>query len=407
MSDAPAPLVPLKGSSPFITGLGIAQICSWGSLYYSFPQIAVAMEKDLGWSSTELYGAATAGMLLSALVAVPAGSAIDRGHGRWVMAGGALLAGLLLLGWSMVADLLWFYVFVGGIGAMQAATLYEPAFAVIARRAGPLHARSGITALTLWAGFASTVFFPLVEFLLGHIGWRGALQVLGVINIVVCAGLYLLVIDSRRDQYRPTHSTGKGRNGALLAALKRPVFWALSASFAAFAVFFSALTYHLYPLFQQRGLDPTGIVFAIALIGPAQVGGRLLISLFAPKVTGAQLGAVVVLCFPVSVLVLLFGPNQLWVACLATVIYAIGTGVMTIVRGIVIPEMISREGYGAISGAISACMLFARAIGPLAAAWIMLATGGYTGTLIAMLVVAVVIVVCFWAAALAARPAAE
>jgi hypothetical protein len=109
----------------------------------------------------------------------------------------------------------------------------------------------------------------------------------------------------------------------------------------------------------------------------------------------------------VSVLVLLFGPNQLWVACLATVIYAIGTGVMTIVRGIVIPEMISREGYGAISGAISACMLFARAIGPLAAAWIMLATGGYTGTLIAMLVVAVVIVVCFWAAALAARPAAE
>ncbi len=405
MAELPPPLVPVKGSSPFISGLGIAQICSWGSLYYSFPQIAAAMEKDLGWSSTQLYGAATAGMLLSALVAVPVGSAIDRGHGRWVMAGGALLAGLLLLGWSSVGDLLWFYVFVVGVGAVQAATLYEPAFSVIARRAGPLHARSGITALTLWAGFAATVFFPLIEYLLTHVGWRGALQVLGAINIVVCAGLYFLVIDPHRDQYRPTHTTGKGRNGALLAALKKPVFWALAASFAAFAVFFSALTYHLYPLFQQRGLDPAGIVFAIALIGPAQVGGRLLISLFAPKVTGAMLGAAVVLCFPLSILVLLFGPDQLWVACLATVIYAIGAGVMTIVRGIVIPEMVSRESYGAISGAISTCMLLARAVGPLAAAWLTLSTGGYTGTLIAMMVLSVVIVACFWAAALAARPA--
>lgn len=403
MSDVTIPTEPVKGSSPFITGLGIAQICSWGSLYYSFPQIAAAMEKDLGWSSTQLYGAATAGMLLSALVAVPAGSMIDRGRGRWVMAGGALLAGLLLIGWSTVTDLLWFYLFVAGIGAMQAATLYEPAFAVIARRAGPLHARSGITALTLWAGFASTAFFPLIEFLLAHVGWRGALQVLGGINIIVCAGLYILVIDPHRDQYRPTHSGGRRGNGALRMALAKPVFWALAASFAAFAVFFSALTYHLYPLFQQRGLEPTDIVFAIALIGPAQVGGRLLISLFAPKVTGAQLGAAVVLCFPVSVLVLLFGPDQLWVACLATVIYAIGTGIMTIVRGIVIPEMVSRENYGAISGAISACMLLARAIGPLAAAWIMLATGGYTGTLVAMLAVSVIIVLCFWAAAFAAH----
>jgi predicted MFS family arabinose efflux permease len=405
MPDAASPLVPLKGSSPFITGLGIAQICSWGSLYYSFPQIASAMERDLGWSSAQLYGAATVGMLLSALVAVPAGSMIDRGRGRLVMGGGALLAGLMLLGWSTVADLLWFYVFVAGIGAMQAATLYEPAFAVIARRAGPLHARPGITALTLWAGFASTVFFPLVEFLLSHIGWRGALQVLGAINIVVCAGLYIVIIDPRRDQYRAVHSTGKGGNGALRAALSKPVFWALAVSFAAFAVFFSALTYHLYPLFQQRGLDPTGIVFAIALIGPAQVGGRLLISVFAPKVTGAQLGAAIVLCFPVSVLVLILGPGELWVACVATVIYAFGTGIMTIVRGIVVPEMVSRENYGAISGAISACMLLARAVGPLAAAWIMLATGGYTGTLLAMLAVSVVIVLCFWSAALAARTA--
>lgn len=404
MSETASPPVPIKGSSPFITGLGIAQICSWGSLYYSFPQIAAAMEKDLGWSSTEVYGAATAGMLLSALAAVPVGTAIDRGYGRWVMAGASVLAGLLLIGWSTVSNLLWFYVFVAGIGAMQAAALYEPAFAVIARRAGPLHARAGITAVTLWAGFASSVFFPLVEFLMAHIGWRGALQVLGGINIVVCAGLYFTVIQPAKDQYRPTHHT-RGSNGALVAALKRPVFWALAASLGFFAMFFSALTYHLYPLFQQRGLDAASIVFAIALIGPAQVGGRFLISLFAPKITARQLGSIIVLCFPVCIVVLLAFPTWLWAACVATVVYGTGTGIMTIVRGIAIPEMISRESYGAISGAIGTVMLLARAIGPLAAAWIMLQTGGYNGTLLAMLVVGVAIVLCFWAAARVSRPA--
>lgn len=405
MSDATPSPVPVRGSSPFITGLGIAQICSWGSLYYSFPQIAAAMEKDLGWSSTQIYGAATAGMLLSALAAVPVGTAIDRGHGRWVMAGASVIAGLLLLGWSFVGDLMLYYVMVAGIGAMQAATLYEPAFAVVARRAGPLHARPGITAVTLWAGFASSIFFILVELLMGQVGWRGTLQVLAAINVVICGGLYFIVIQPTRDQYRPVHAHGRGRNTALIEALKLPVFWALAGSFAFFAMFFSALTYHLYPLFQQRGLDAASIVFAIALIGPAQVGGRLLISLFAPKITARQLGSIIVLCFPLSILLLLFGPDWLAIASLATIVYGVGTGIMTIVRGISVPEMVSREGYGAISGAINTGMLLARAVGPLAAAWIASETGGYTGTLWAMLAVSVAIVLCFWVAARLTRPA--
>ncbi|MGN6488488.1 MAG: MFS transporter, partial [Devosia sp.] len=87
-----------------------------------------------------------------------------------------------------------------------------------------------------------------------------------------------------------------------------------------------------------------------------------------------------------------------------TVVYGTGTGIMTIVRGIAIPEMISRESYGAISGVIGTGMVLARAVGPLAAAWIALETGGYTATLVAMLVVGVAIALCFWAAARAARP---
>ena len=403
MIEADAAPVPVKGTSPFITGLGIAQICSWGSLYYSFPQIAAAMEAELGWSKTAIYGAVTVGMLLSALVSVPVGIAIDRGYGRWVMAGASVLAGMLLVAWGWASDLIFYYAVAAGVGAMQAATLYEPAFAVIARRAGPMHARNGITALTLWAGFASTVFIPLVEFLMAHIGWRGALQVLGGVNIVVCAALYFLVIEPGKDQYRPTHTAGADKNAPLRAALRRPVFWALAAALALFAATFSALTYHFYPMLQQRGLEASSIVFAMALIGPAQVGGRFLISLFAPKITARQLGSLVVLCFPAAVLILLVAPAWVWVVCIAALVYGTGTGIMTIVRGIAIPEMISREGYGAISGAISVFMVLARAVAPLAAAAIAISTGGYTGTLIALFIVSLAMVLCFWAAAWASR----
>ena len=172
----------------FITGLGIGQICSWGSVYYSFPLIAEAMGRDLGWSKPDLYGAATIGLLLSGLAAYPVGSAIDRGHGRTIMAGASVLAGIFLIAWSQVESIAVFYILLAGIGCLQAAVLTEIAFAVVSRRFGAANARGGIVALTLWAGFASTVFIPLIQFLLDHFGWRETLLVLGGVNIVLCGG---------------------------------------------------------------------------------------------------------------------------------------------------------------------------------------------------------------------------
>jgi sugar phosphate permease len=151
------------GGRLFITGLGIGQICSWGSLYYSFPLIAEAMGSDLGWSKPDLYGAATIGLLLSGVAAYPVGSAIDRGHGRTIVAGASILAGILLIAWSQVENIAVLYILLAGIGCLQAALLTESAFAVVSRRFGAANARGGIVGLSLWAGFASTVFVPLIH----------------------------------------------------------------------------------------------------------------------------------------------------------------------------------------------------------------------------------------------------
>ena len=115
---------------------------------------------------------------------------------------GSVLAGVLLLLWSQIASLWPLYPLLAGIGLAQAMTLYEPAFAVVARRYGT-EARRGITALTLWGGFASTVFVPLIQWLLNTVDWRSTLIVLGLINIALCAPLYLGVINAKADAPAP------------------------------------------------------------------------------------------------------------------------------------------------------------------------------------------------------------
>jgi predicted MFS family arabinose efflux permease len=264
----------------FVAGLGVAQIVSWGTLYYAFPLIAVAMEADLRLSKPQLYGAATFGLSVGSLAAYPVGHAIDRGHGRTVLAAGSALATLLLVAWSRVASLAFFYAIFAGIGVAQAMTLYEPAFAVLARRATG-DARAAITALTLWGGFASTVFVPLTQGLLDVFGWRGALVALGSLNLAICVPLHLAVVgDAPAAAGAPTAPAGRREpteRAAVRAALWDRVFWALAVAFTLYYGAFAALTYHLYPLLLERGFTEATVVAAIALVGPAQVAGRVVV----------------------------------------------------------------------------------------------------------------------------------
>lgn len=391
-----------------VTALGIGQICSWGSLYYSFPLIAEAMGAELGWSKPDLYGAATLGLMLAALAAYPVGVAVDRGYGRWVMGLSSLAAGGLLLLWSQVTSLLAFYVLVGGIGALQAATLYEPAFAVVARRVGPGHSRAGITALTLWGGFASTVFIPLVQWLLNHWGWREALMALAAVNVLICASAYLLFITPARDAKPASDVTPdeeRERNRlAVREALHRPVFWALLVSLTAYAAMFSAFTFHMYPLLRERGIDTASVVQAIALIGPAQVAGRIVISVFAARASMRAVGTAVVTIFPLAFGALAFLRADFLTVAAVCVVYGGANGIFTIVRGMVVPEMLSRHAYGAINGLLTVPMTFARAAAPVGAAALWAVGSSYDTVLAAIVAVAFVLAAGFWLAAWISRP---
>lgn len=396
------------GQRGLITAIGVAMICSYGTLFYSFPLIAEAMRADLGWSKPQLYGAATVGLMLAGLAAYPVGSAIDRGHGRWVMSLASVAAGLLLFAWSQVSDPLTYYVIFAAIGSLHAATLYEPAFAVIARRTGPDRARRGITAVTLWGGFASTVFVPLIQLLIEWYGWRGTLMVLGSINIVVCASLYFFLIDPRKDRLPDAGELGQdpplsGRK-AVAWAVTTPTFWALLMAFLGYAALFSTLTFHLYPLLLEKGLTAASVVTIVAVIGPAQVAGRILIWVFAPNASIRSVGSVAFVIFPLAILGFAYAPPHLFVLALIAAAYGAANGISTIVRSLAVPEMLSRNAYGAINGAMLAPIQFVQALAPLAAAAIWAATSGYEMVLLAVTAAAMVLVIGFWiASALSGR----
>ena len=390
----------------FITALGVGQICAWGTLYYSFPQIATAMGADLGWSKAELYLAPTLMLVIAGLSAVPVGTAIDRGHGRTVMTLGALGASLLLIAWSRVETLAGLYAVFACLGVTSAATLYEAAFAVVARRTGPGEARRGITMLTLWGGFASTVFVPVIELLLGYWDWRASLAILALVPLGVCAPLNAYAVRATRDWAAPPAShTGAPASAAspLRWAAAQPTYWALLVVFVAQAAVASTFTYHAYPLLQEQGLGAAGVVTVLALIGPAQVAGRFALHLLhrGPSIAAVGVGASA-LTLLVFIALAVAPPEIMPLAGLA-ILYGGANGVMTIIRGMSVPALLTEHAYGRVTGSLVAPSMVMKAAAPAAAAALWGMTQDYSAVLLALMIGSAVLTLAFCAAAITSR----
>jgi predicted MFS family arabinose efflux permease len=389
--------------------LGLGQICSWGSLYYSFPLIVLRMQDELGWSKSELYAGATIGLAMTALLSYPVGVGIDRGWGRWIM-GGASMAALLVMGWWSVTDhLLAFYVICALCGAIQAAVLYEPAFAVFARHVGARNARAGITHITLWGGFASTVFIPATELLITAFDWRATLLWLGGVNFIFGL-IYFWLIQPKSDlDHAHTHEqklADISRDRQIVRAnLSNSLFWLILGTLAIYAGMFSAFTFHMYPLLQEDGLSDRDVVMAIAIIGPAQVLGRYLVTVYAPGMPMRLLGALMVAVFPVAFAMLIPANPGFWLVAVVFAAYGMANGIFTIVRSFVVPEMLSPHAYGALNGIITIAATIARAAAPLAAAWLWTVNQSYGLVMWAIVGASLLLASGFWTAAWRTRHA--
>jgi predicted MFS family arabinose efflux permease len=360
----------------FIWALSLAQLVSWGTLFYSFSLFIVPMERDLGWSKTDLNGALSAGLLVAALLAMPIGRWIDRGRDRAVMVAGTLAGALMLLAWAAVSDLVLFYAIWLVLGASLAATLYEPAFAVLTTRLGP-HYRRAITSMTLVGGFASTVFMPLTQLLIDWLGWRPALVALGLITLAVCGGIHWIMLRPTPSPEPPQIAAAPEDRSPLRRALRTRAFWGLLIAFAGYGAAQSALIFHLVPLLTGRRMDSATVVAIFAIIGPMQVAGRVIIAALGRNLTARMIGSVWLWAQPVALLVLIVPPTTPLSAGVAAAIYGIANGMTTIVRGTIVQEVLGRAGYGVINGALSFPATILRALAPLVAAAVFDLAGGY------------------------------
>src|SRR5216684_2650195 len=269
-----------------------------------------------------------------------------------VRALGSLVGAVLFAAWSRVDSLALFYAIWLGLGLALAATLYEPVFAVVTR-AFPGDYRTRITALTLVGGFASTVFIPLTQLFIDQLGWRGALVALGGCNALIALPVHALLL---RDGARGRASNAASRaetqrigDAALQRALRHPAFWALAICFTAYYATFSAMTFHIIPLLAERRVPTAIIVAAIATIGPAQVAGRIALLALGRRFSTPLAGRIAFLGLPCSVLLLLALPASIIGLFAFAAIYGAANGIITIIRGTAVPDLLWREGYGVIA----------------------------------------------------------
>ncbi len=388
--------------------LSIGQLISWGLIYYTFPLFVVPMEQELGWSRNELFGALSIGLMVAGLSSIPVGAWIDRGHGRLLMTGGSIMAAVLLVLWAYVESLTMFYVIWIGLGACQAVLLYEPAFAVITRVYGPRY-KQAILLMTFLGGLASTFGIPFTQLLIESHGWRSSLIVLGAINLGVAFFIHGLFVPGPKEEAvpiaapLPPPTSGVKRKSPLAAAVRVPAFWGLVVAFAGYGLAFSAMSFHLIPLLAERNVEIGVVMAIIALIGPMQVVGRVLLMAGQRHITTIQLGALIYFAFPISMAMLAMGVSSVYGLILFAVIYGVANGLVTILRGMAVPEFIGPEGYGVVSGALTMPTNIMRAAGPLAAAFAWSALGGYTPVLWGLSAIMLIAAAGFAAAAMLSK----
>ena len=365
-----------------MAGLSITETVSWGILYYGFPVMLRPMEADLGFSRAQLTGALSIGLLTSALAALPIGRWIDRHGARGIMTLGSILGTALVLAWARVESLGALYAVWALMGLAMAATLYEPAFAAIVGWF-PMESRDrALLVVTLVAALASTIFMPFEAWLVGRLGWRGALAALAMILAVPTIPIHAFVL--RRPSRHGGRSADEARVGApmpgltLGAAARTGVFWVLVLAFLASNFTTNSVTVHLIPYLSDRGYSPTLAAAMIGWMGAMQLPARLV---FGPIVArfGHRALTVAIFLFQAMALAQLALVRRLPTLAPMVVMLGAANGMATLARATTIAEIFGPRHYGSISGAVALGANGARAVAPFAASLLQVALGGYEG----------------------------
>jgi len=372
--------LPAERRTSVVLALGTAQTLAWGSTYYLPAILATPMAKEFGVSTGWIYGAFSMSMLLTALLGPTVGKRIDRFGGRGMLTLSSLVfaTGLAVLGWSPNLP-----VFVAGwfiIGAGMGMGLYEAAFAALTAIYGR-GARNSITGITLLAGFASTICWPISAWVDAELGWRATCFVWAAAHLGIGLPINgLLLPKELGDHAAPAPAAASTMAASVPVDMDEESMFSrrmllLGFTFAVTWITSTAMAAHLPRLLEDAGATKTVAIAAAALVGPAQVAARLLefgvLQRFHPLLS-ARLASIT---HPIGVIaVLMFGPAA---AYLFTILHGGGNGIMTIAKGTLPLAIFGPVGYGRRQGYLAAPARFGQAASPFVFALLIEYYGAY------------------------------
>jgi len=341
-----------------ISALGITQIFAWGSTFYLPAALAPLIASNTGWPYDLTVGGVSVGLLVAGLASPRVGRLIAERGGRPVLTIGALLLAIGLLGIGTASTLAGYFVswLVTGLG--MSASLYDAAFSTLGRIYGP-SARTPITAVTLFGGFASTVCWPLSAFLAAHFGWRGTCFAYAAIQIAFALPIHLLALPAATiTEGAPA---AQKRSPVHLRREEYATFGLLAAVLTLGAAVLSIVGTQLLPLLTARGIEMSAAVAFGAIVGPSQVGARMIEMLAGSHYHPVWTMVASAVLVAIAALMLL---GDLPIIAFAIALYGAGNGIGSIARGTVPLALFGPKRYPVLMGRLALPLPVAMAISP-------------------------------------------
>jgi hypothetical protein len=386
VSDAPAGVLGLRS----VVGLlGISQIIGYGTVFYSYAILAPGFAAEFGVDPAVPFSVISAALLISGLVSPFLGRQIDRHGAPRIMVLGSIAVGAVYALAAAAPSFTVLTVLIVILQVIAVAILYGASFPTLAQFGGA-NARKAITQLTLIAGFASTIFWPLTGWLSGSFGWRWTLLIFALLHVAVALPVHIVIARG-----------APGSKGSLASSTtpvapppaipRRFAFWMVALSFGITGILSTALVVHLVPILELSSLGENAYLVSM-IVGPAMVLVRLGEALFWANLHPLVTAGLAALCFPLSIGFLLSGLPSVVAGCLFAVFYGFGHGLNVIVGGTLPLHLFGREGYGELLGRINTTRVVLSAGAP-AAFSLALALFGFATTMALGAAIGVVAVV--------------
>ena len=341
--------------------LSITQTLVWAGLYYIFPALFAKWEVALNFSKTELTSAFTTGIIISSVMAPLVGRQIDNGYGQKILILFTTFGAICLLCLSYVTSFTMFYIIWCMIGISLSGSLYEPCFAYVIKRRGK-ESKNAIILITLVAGFAGTISFPLANVLADIFDWRISLRFFSLLIILFVVPLiYLATSAEEKLDFNISNKKNKDKKYNIKNDLLQFKFVFLFISFSTLTLSHGSIVTHVIPLLLERKMTEGIEILFSSLIGPMQVVGRLaMIALQGKKFSISS----------ISVLIFLFkafavAANNIFLIMLFVIFMGAGAGMTSISRAVVVADIMGYERFASISGVIALGAIGGSAVAPI------------------------------------------